>query len=285
MPTTDWNAAFEASPVGSESLSNGDNRIRALKSTIREHYAKEHYLLLNQDGTARTLDIFGDAISDDDEGRHIPGQTAAVFIGTTSEITALANNNGSVAFDTDTGQLRVNNGTNWTTIIVSGILGGATVLKTGTFPGNVTDGSGAVTQTGFTVNPISNQSDWNEVIDGDDTELSTTGTIAANTTARIYVDLGSSFDGTIKTLMNITHAGAGDELTLNHVWAFDAESVITGTGGNRVTQGAGGIAAGQQYTTLSHFYGRFVGIELQNISGSLVASINLARFEIHGVAS
>ena len=164
------------------------------------------------------------------------------------------------------------------------VLGGPIILKGGTFPGNVTVGSGAVTQSGFGVDPISNQADWDEVIDDDDTELATTGTISANTTARIFVDLGSVFIGTILTLMKATQNAAGDALTFNHVWAFDSDTVITGLGGTRTTQGAGGLIAGEQYSTFSHFYGQFVGLELQNIASSALASINLARFEIHGVA-
>lgn len=41
-----WNAAYEATPDGGEDRSLGDDRIRALKTSIRERLEKDHYMAI-----------------------------------------------------------------------------------------------------------------------------------------------------------------------------------------------------------------------------------------------
>lgn len=45
MPyTTTWDSAFEASPANTANISEGDDRIRELKVSVRERMAKDHYM-------------------------------------------------------------------------------------------------------------------------------------------------------------------------------------------------------------------------------------------------
>jgi hypothetical protein len=59
-----WNTAFEASPAGADSPASGDDKIRELKSAVRERLAKEHKMDLST-GTASAdgWHIQGSAIS------------------------------------------------------------------------------------------------------------------------------------------------------------------------------------------------------------------------------
>ena len=103
--STTWN---ETTPVGTEAKSLGDNRIREVKSQLRERLASQH-----SDITGST----GDAYM-----THLAGKSTILFVGTTSEITALTSIVGAtsaqccLAFDTTLGVLKYYNGSVWTTL-------------------------------------------------------------------------------------------------------------------------------------------------------------------------
>jgi hypothetical protein len=69
---------------------------------------------------------FTDTVTNDSNpsagGRHRPGAVRAVYIGTTAQIAALtgAYRNGALAYDTTTNQLKIHNGTDWTTYAIGG---------------------------------------------------------------------------------------------------------------------------------------------------------------------
>lgn len=68
-----WNSGFEATPAGSDSPAQGDDRIRELKGAVRERLAKEHHMDL----------LAGDAGTD---GWHEAG-SAKVYVGSTAPTT------------------------------------------------------------------------------------------------------------------------------------------------------------------------------------------------------
>lgn len=96
-------------PQGSDSAYQGDDMFRDDKTALNERYALEH-IDLTTSGSGDSKDIAGAS------GRHNPGKVSAVYIGTTAQITALGTvYSGSLAIDTDTKELKIHNGTNWTT--------------------------------------------------------------------------------------------------------------------------------------------------------------------------
>ncbi len=88
LALTTWNAAFEASPAGTDGASLGDDKITELKGAVRERVAKEHVM----DTSAGTLAA---------DGWHKSG-SARVYTGTTNPTTKP---DGVTALDTnDTGR-------------------------------------------------------------------------------------------------------------------------------------------------------------------------------------
>jgi len=68
-----WNSAFEATPAGSDSPSQGDDRIRELKQAVRERLIKEHEMDLSSGAAAA-------------DGWHAAG-SAKVYVGSTAPTT------------------------------------------------------------------------------------------------------------------------------------------------------------------------------------------------------
>jgi len=95
--TVDWDATFEASPNGSESLGNGDNRILALKTALRERLEKEHKF--DPTGTQA------------DHGQHLAGsaisyyQSAAPTTRPDGTTALSADDNGRIWVDSDDGYI------------------------------------------------------------------------------------------------------------------------------------------------------------------------------------
>jgi len=95
--TVDWDATFEASPNGSESLGNGDNRVLALKTALRERLIKEHK--------------FDPAGTQADHGQHLSGSAISYYQSAAPTkrpdgTTALsAEDNGRIWVDSDDGYI------------------------------------------------------------------------------------------------------------------------------------------------------------------------------------
>jgi len=104
----DFTKAFNvSSPAGSDLISAGDDNIRDFKTAVGERIGLEHYPFLN---------ALGDMTSASAQGRHKPGYTSAVYIGTTLQIAALSGmTSGCLAFDTDLNVLKIYSGSDWTT--------------------------------------------------------------------------------------------------------------------------------------------------------------------------
>lgn len=106
----DFTKKFDvSSPAGSDLISSGDDNIRDFKTALGERIGLEHQPFLN---------ALGDMTSASAQGRHKPGYTSAVYIGTTAQINALTGmTSGCLAFDTDLNVLKIY-GTDWTTRVV-----------------------------------------------------------------------------------------------------------------------------------------------------------------------
>jgi hypothetical protein len=103
----EWNDAFEALPTGDLAVAILDDKIRELKVDIRERAQVEHNWSTH--GTPAGTDSGthkADIIS-------LPGTIGVAYIGATAAITALANLNGKVAFDTTLYQPKMNTGSAW----------------------------------------------------------------------------------------------------------------------------------------------------------------------------
>jgi len=102
-----------STPPGSALANTLDTVIQNDKLSIDERLKLEHYSL--EDGAS-------DKDSVTAQGRHIPGNVSAVFVGTTAQINALTGmKKGALAWDTDLEKLKIFDGTNWTNISVGGI--------------------------------------------------------------------------------------------------------------------------------------------------------------------
>lgn len=271
MALTDtWDASFEASPSGTDDVADGDNRIRELKRALRERKEKSHYI-------RDTNNIYGAALTDDEEGRNIPGNTPAVFIGTLAAINALtgleAINGGELAFDTDSDILRVHNGSDWTTRTISSDVTGGPIISAAELFGNVV-------QSGWSVNPITNQADLTELTNGDDVALATTGTTTTSALGAVTIDLGSVHQGTVKFLASITNIQAS--LSMAGFFGTGSITAISQQGLNiLLTHVWTGGSGPSTYSFIQPFYGRQIGFAISAVGAT---SINLQRLEIHGVA-
>lgn len=108
-PTNLWNAAYEASPSGTDLISNGDDRIRALKSDIRERHEREHV----RNASDKTLD-----------GLHREGSARAYYVGTEPtnrpDGTSLdSNDDGRLWYDSTNDILYVYTGSAWEVVPTS----------------------------------------------------------------------------------------------------------------------------------------------------------------------
>lgn len=127
-------------PLGSDLVSDIDTIVGANNAAIVERLALEHYnLTTSAPNAGSATDTEATA-----QGRHIPGKCGVVYIGTTSQITALgATIAGCLAYDTTLGRLVIYGSGGWVTYGVgagyrfaaaraSAVLGGSgTVQVTG----------------------------------------------------------------------------------------------------------------------------------------------------------
>lgn len=95
------------------------NKLRPTTSGVSEAFHQSQRVALierlnleHQDMTQTSLDASLASAA----GRHKPGYVSSVFIGTTTEITALSGmTTGALAYNTTLDELQIYNGTNWTT--------------------------------------------------------------------------------------------------------------------------------------------------------------------------
>ena len=105
----------KTAPAGGDIASQGDDVIRDLAYSIQERLTLEHCALDSAESGATTIE------STNAQGRHRPGRTSAVYIGTTVQIAALTlMTNGCMAYNTTTGQLLIyHTSSGWATYPIS----------------------------------------------------------------------------------------------------------------------------------------------------------------------
>lgn len=282
MALTDtWNSAFETSPAGEDDIGDGDNRIRELKRALRERIEKSSYI-------RDTNDIYGVVLVEDDEGRSKPGNNPAVFFGTTAEIDALTGlstnggadkSGGELAYDTDDNVLKIYNGTDWTTRTISGDVLGGPIIASSLLIANLT-------QSGFSANLIDDQVDLTEVTNEDDTVLTQVGTCPDTGNAMLYFDLGAVYQGAIKLLVDCKTATGAGHGVITPVAAYDSGVLNTTTlvGASQLQAIRFFVSTYATHSSITNFYGRYVGFYVGTAGGSGTISIKVRRLEVHGTA-
>lgn len=188
------------------------------------------------------------------DGRHIPGNVSAVYVGTWAQIQALTGMmSGAMAFGTDTTTLYIYNGINWTTCIVNSLGGPVISLAALT----------AVPLTGCAI------ADWANAIDGDDDTYATI-TITGNTSeyygTGFTLDLGAKYKGYFRILadMKLTSGTGSTSFRASPFVGYQSTSWMTNSSTNTASRDALVTANSSTYVTYGSwhvpFYGQYVGI-------------------------
>ena len=138
--STTWDATFQAAPLGNENISNGDNRIVALKDAIQERMAQEHQWDPAGTQANHGLHVTGSALSNVSSGTPTRPNGDAV---------ATSADNGRMWFDSDDDSLRFWTGSSWTRLSgFANILATGTLGVSGTATMATVNASGSVNVTG-----------------------------------------------------------------------------------------------------------------------------------------
>lgn len=261
----------ETVPQGSALANTLDTVIQEDKVAINERYKLEHNAF-DASGTGQN-----DSDSANAQGRHLPGKVACTYIGTTAQIAALTGMvSGSLAYDTDLGILKIYNGTNWTTYIVSNSPVSGTELLVSIFGSAALAAAGAnlLGSWGTAPSTIAN------IFDKSDSTNWGTATISSDGNVAYYWDLGATYSGHM-LIRGQAKSSNGGSLSL-----FCSSEVLTLVKSGHLSGGAFYYSTTNAYTKFSYlypFHGRYVGIRGSSSSAS-TTTIEVDRLEVYGSA-
>jgi hypothetical protein len=234
----------ETTPLGTESKSYGDNRIRELKVSIRERLATEH-----DDITGSS----GDALL-----RHKGGECTVMLVGTTAEIAAVTPSATSasecpIAYDTDLKCNKYWNGTAWQIATLSW-----DNVWNDPVHSHTTDAEGGLTAVPGSITQVVNTQ---------------TGAVATGTTLIPWDDtIPQNDEGTEFMTLAITPKSVSNILLIDVAFQYSAAAGYRCSVALFQDTTANALAASSQYGGLSGYYDEGVAYLRHKMTAGTIAS-------------
>jgi len=279
-----------STPDGPVVASNYDDQMRSDKGAIAERLNLEHYFSASSAaGEDQTLA--------NANGRHRPGYTSAVYIGTSVSISLLLGvKSGALAYDTTLSQLQIYNGANWTTYTLGSSVG---LLSPNLNLSGLGTTSGTWATSPANVDRALDTDDWADA--WDTSQITSVG----NDIVLMYWDLGADYSGYLLGMFGVRAGGTGTMKPTGIRIVSDTDSanlVALKTASSPTTIRQIYSAFEYAYCGLMHgwttstsevkfnvlipFYGRYVGMffMMYNEAGK-IGYFNVYRFNAFGVAA
>ena len=253
----------ETVPAGSDSAFDLDTFIKDLKIGANERSELEH---ISWDDATSGADDPTNAAA---QGRHKPGLCSVTYVGTWTQISALSGmKSGATAWDTTNGVLRIYNGTDWTTCVMSGVPLSGIELLVSIF-GSAALAAAAATIVGSWTTPpttIANIFDKSAATNWGD------AIATASTSIGYYWDLAAVYQGYLFILgTHSTNSSLSGSLTM----AYADATVRSGAASFSAS-----LASSKEFVAIMPFFGRYVGMYWSNGQGT--STISVQRFEAYG---